>query len=86
MNEAMKLTEEPEPTAFLEKSRTMISKGMNLEIFTNLVQMANWLLRSLGHLIFKVHKSLLSTSILKMSYHQNAKKVCMHRFALEVYE
>ena len=33
MNEAMKLTEEPEPTAFLEKSRTMISKGMNLKIF-----------------------------------------------------
>lgn len=32
MNEAMKLTEEPEPTAFLEKSRTMISKGMNLKI------------------------------------------------------
>ena len=31
MNEAMKLTEEPEPTAFLEKSRTMISKGMNLK-------------------------------------------------------
>ena len=29
----MKLTEEPEPTAFLEKSRTMISKGMNLKIF-----------------------------------------------------
>lgn len=29
MNEAMKLTEEPEPTAFLEKSRTMISKVMN---------------------------------------------------------
>ena len=31
MNEAMKLTEEPEPTAFLEKSRTMISKGLNLK-------------------------------------------------------
>ena len=27
MNEAMKLTEEPEPTAFLKTSRTMISKG-----------------------------------------------------------
>ena len=35
MNEAMKLTEEPEPTAFLEKSRTMISKGMNLKILKN---------------------------------------------------
>ena len=31
----MKLTEEPEPTAFLEKSRTMIAKGMNLKILKN---------------------------------------------------
>lgn len=36
MNEAMKLTEEPEPTAFLEKSRTMISKGMSLKIFVKI--------------------------------------------------